>query len=257
MLINHTDLPNGLRGLLIAIEVAAYLSTMSTLINWGSSFVVNDLLPKKMLKTKKQELSVSRISTLLLFIGAGFVSVLFVDNMVSWFVFINSAMVVFLLPLSWFRFFWWRFNGWGELAAIILGLPLSVIVWFVMDYHDKSMWQGLAILFGLSFIILILITFLTPAEDRSKLKSFYERCRPIGWWGPIRRELAPELQPDKRNLLINSALGIGTALGLVLFTNSLFAGASLILALSIMLTLGLAYVLIRRLQHKSVNFTDK
>jgi len=256
MLINHTNLPNGLRGLLIAIEVAAYLSTMSTLINWGSSFVVNDLLPKRILKTKKQELSVSRVSTLLLFLGAGFVSVLFVENMVSWFVFINSAMVVFLLPLSWFRFFWWRFNGWGELAAIILGLPLSIIVWFVLDYQDKSMWQGLAILFGLSFLVLILISILTKPEEKSILKSFYERCRPIGWWGPVRNEISGKIITNRKELLINSCLGIGAALGLVLFTNSIFAGQTIILIFGIMLSLILGYLLIRKLQDKSKNINN-
>ncbi len=256
-LINWTNLPNGLRGLLIAVEVAAYLSTLSTLINWGSSFVVNDLLPKRMLKSEKQQITVSRLSTLLLFIGAGFVAVLFVENMVSWFVFINSAMVVFLLPLSWFRFFWWRFNVWGELAAIILGLPLSIIVWFVLDYQDKSMWQGLAILFGLSFLVLILITILTKPEDKNQLKIFYERCRPIGWWGPVRDNLGTKEVSQNRNLLINSAMGIGTSLGLVFFTNALFAGRPFILILGLILTFGLGFLLIRRLRHKSVNFTDK
>ena len=51
--------------------------------------------------------------------------------------FINSAMVIFLLPLAWLRFFWWRFNVWGELAAIVLGLPVSIAVWFVLGYESK------------------------------------------------------------------------------------------------------------------------
>jgi len=254
-LINLTRLPKGLLGLLIAVEVAAYLSTLSTLINWGSSFVVNDLLPKKMLSTKKKELAVSRLTTLLLFIAAGFVAVMFVEDMVSWFVFINSAMVVFLLPLSWLRFFWWRFNVWGELAAIILGLPLSVLVWFILDYQNKSMWQGLAILFGLSFFVLIVITLLTPPEDRNQLKIFYDRCHPPGLWAGA-GIVVPEKRREGSGLVINSALGIGTCLGLVLFTNSLFSGGIAVLSLGAALTLCLGYLLIRRLNHKSVNLRD-
>ena len=42
---------------------------------------------------------------------------------------------MFFLPLSVFRFFWWRFNVWGELAAIVLGLPLSILVWFILDFQ--------------------------------------------------------------------------------------------------------------------------
>ena len=256
-LINHTRLPDGLRGLLIAVEVAAYLSTMSTLINWGGSFVVNDLLPKSMLGTRRKEITVSRISTLLLFIGAGFVAVLFVENMVSWFVFINSAMVIFLLPLSWFRFFWWRFNAWGELAAIILGLPLSIIVWFVLDYQEKSMWQGLALLFGLSFLVLITITLITKPEDKNLLKSFYERCKPIGWWGPVTGYSKGSHSRRRTDLLINSALGIFSALGLVLFTNALFSGSVILIVSGTLVALSAGYFLIRRLGHNSVNFKSK
>jgi Na+/proline symporter len=256
-LINHSNLPDGLRGLLIAVEVAAYLSTLSTLINWGSSFVVNDLLPKSLLRNKRQEVAVSRVSTLLLFIGAGFVAVMFVDNMVSWFVFINSAMVIFLLPLSWFRFFWWRFNAWGELAAVVLGLPMSIVVWFVLDFQNRSMWQGLAILFGLSFLVLILITLITKPEDKDLLRSFYERCRPVGWWGPVTGPTGSEKKKARINLLLNSALGIISAFGLVLFTNALFSGSAILVVSGTVISLSAGYALIRRLRHNSVNFTSK
>ncbi len=257
MLINQIKLPTGLKGLLVAIEVAAYLSTLSTLINWGSSFVVNDLLPKRMVKSNRQQLLSGRLTTLVLFVGAGTVAVFFVENMISWFVFINSAMVIFLLPLSWFRFFWWRFNAWGELAAIILGLPLSVYVWFVLDYQNKSMWQGLAILFGLSMVILIAITLLTKPEDKDLLRTFYERCRPPGIWGKIRpktEELKP-LTEGKRHkgLILNSALGILCCLGLVLFTNALFTMAFGVLLLGILLTLLTGLLLLKRLSKRQIN----
>jgi Na+/proline symporter len=154
-LIKGCRLPPGLVGLLIAVEVAAYTSTLSALINWGGSFVINDLYrPLDPKATVHREIWVSRFTTLILFIAASAVAILFVKQMVGWFMFINAAMVIFLLPLSFFRFFWWRFNVWGELAAIILGLPLSILVWFVLNFQNSAkhpMWQGLGLLFGLSF----------------------------------------------------------------------------------------------------------
>jgi len=222
-LIKASGLPHGLIGLLIAAEVAAFMGALSSLINWGSSFVVNDLLPARLGKGG-EKIWVSRGTSLALFLFAATVTVLFVDNMVSWFMFINSAMVIFLLPLAWFRFFWWRFNVWGELAAIVLGLPLSIIVWFVLDFQNKPMWQGLGLLFGLSFVVLIVTTLLTPPESKETLKRFYARCRPPGLWKPISQEVQLEDngEPTTKHLIIDSALGIIASLCLVLATNAIF-----------------------------------
>src|SRR5688500_10863740 len=160
-LIKRCTSPAGIVGLLVAAEVAAYMSTLSSLINWGGSFVVNDLMPARFSAARNQAW-VSRLATLLLFVFAAIVTVLFVDNMVSWFLFINSAMVVFLLPLAWLRFFWWRFNVWGELSATVLGLPLSILVWFVLDFQSRPLWQGLGLRFGLSWLVLSTVTLCTP-----------------------------------------------------------------------------------------------
>jgi solute:Na+ symporter, SSS family len=228
--IKRCRLPNGFVGLLIAIEAAAYTSTLSCLLNWGGSFVINDLYrPLDRNATVKREIWVSRLTTLVLFGAASVVAVLFVKQMLGWLMFINSAMVLFLLPLSFFRFFWWRFNVWGELAAVVLGLPLSILIWFVLDFQNTArhpMWQGLGLLFGLSFIVLIGVTLLTPAESQDTLAKFYDRCRPPGFWGPVRSQAgltAPPYPPVIR-LVLNSLLGVLACLGLVLATNALFVG---------------------------------
>ncbi len=224
-LIRASGLPHGLIGLLVAAEVAAFMGALSSLINWGSSFVVNDLVPAKLSKGG-EKVWVSRAVSLAVFVVAAVVTILFVDNMVSWFMFINSAMVIFLLPLAWFRFFWWRFNVWGELAAIVLGLPLSILVWFVLDFQSKPMWQGLGLLFALSFVVLVLVTLLTPPESEETLKRFYARCRPPGFWGPISRQvqLPDNGEPSPASMFIDSGLGIFASLCLVLATNAIFVG---------------------------------
>jgi solute:Na+ symporter, SSS family len=218
-LIKRCALPLGLAGLLVAAEVAAYMSTLSSLINWGGSFVVNDLLPARI--SRSGSAWIARLTTLVLFLFAATVTVLFVDDMVSWFLFINSAMVSFLLPLSWLRFLWWRFNVWGELAAIVLGLPLSVLVWFVLDFQHRPLWQGVGLLFGLSIVLLVGVTLATPAEPRETLRSFYRRCRPPGLWREFASELGPTPgEPPARAMFLDSLLGILLCVALVVATNA-------------------------------------
>jgi solute:Na+ symporter, SSS family len=224
-LVKASKLPHGLIGLLVAAEAAAFMGSLSSHLNWGGSFMVNDLLPARFAKAKGK-VWVSRMMTLALFFFAAAVTVLFVHNMVSWFLFINSAMVIFLLPLAWFRFFWWRFNVWGELAAVVLGLPLSIIVWFALDFQSKPLWQGLGLLFGMSMVVLLVVTLLTPPESKETLKVFYARCRPPGFWKPISSELSlpNNDEPTTGEMLADTGLGIIAALGLVLATNAVYVG---------------------------------
>jgi len=227
-LIKASRLPAGFVGVLVASELAAFMSALSSLINWGSSLVVNDfyrsLRPDD---TPKRQITVSRLTVLGLFILAAAVAILWVKGMVSWFLFINSVMVIFLLPLSWLRFFWWRFNVWGELAAFILGLPLSILVWFILGYQNKPFWQATGFLFVLSFAVLLIVTVLTPPESRETLVRFYEKCRPPGLWGEIRRaaNLPPDGDPPTGRLIVDGVIGIAACLGLVVATNAVFARA--------------------------------
>jgi solute:Na+ symporter, SSS family len=250
--IKACHLPRGFVGLLIAVEVAAYTSTLSALINWGGSFVINDLYRPLVPKASPQrEIWVSRLTTLILFVAASLVAILFVKQMLGWFIFINSAMVIFLLPLAFFRFFWWRFNVWGELAAIILGLPLSILVWFRFDFQNPAkhpIWEGLALLFGLSFVVLIITTLLTPAESRQTLVRFYDLCRPPGFWGPVRAAAGSAGSPalPVGGLILNCLLGVLACLGLVLATNAIFVGDWLRVSGGLIMASGLGGFLIYR-----------
>lgn len=252
-LIKNSSLPHGFIGLLVAAEVAAFMSTLSSLINWGGSFVVNDLMPARFARVEKNQIWVSRLTSLALFIFAAVITNLFVEDMVSWFMFINSAMVIFLLPLAWFRFFWWRFNVWGELSAVVLGLPISIIVWFVLDYQHKELWQGLGLLFGLSVVILVVVTLLTPPESKETLKAFYARCRPPGFWKPISDEvvLPDNGEPTAGQMFFDSMLGIVSALGLVLATNALFVSDWLRFWVSMAVCAATGIWLLRRVLKKS------
>lgn len=265
-LIKRCQLPTGMVGLLVAAEVAAYMSTLSSLINWGSSFIVNDVLtpmkpnddaPAQLVDEAvgRRQIWISRATTLLLFGLSAVVALLFVKGMVSWFLFINSAMVIFLLPLAWFRFFWWRFNIWGELAAIVLGLPASILIWFVLDFQTKPMWQGVGLLFLASFIVLITVTLLTPPERPETLRRFYARCRPPGFWGPVRREMQLEENGDSSFAaqVFDSALGTLACLGLVVATNAIFVRDMKLVGVGLALLLIFGSWLLRRIWNGGSN----
>ena len=249
-LIKASHLPAGFVGVLVASELAAFMSALSSLINWGSSLVVNDfyrsLRPND---PPKRQVIVSRLTVLGLFIFAAAVSILWVKGMVSWFLFINSVMVVFLLPLSWLRFFWWRFNVWGELAAFILGLPLSVLVWFILGYQDKPFWQATGFLFLLSFAVLLVVTALTPPESDETLIRFYERCHPPGLWKRIRgmSHVPPNDDVPTGRLVLDCGIGVVASLGLVVATNAVFARAWVTAGLGATLAAVSSAVLLKRI----------
>ena len=224
-LIKASHLPSGFTGLLVATEVAAYMSTLSALINWGSSFIVNDFY--KELNpgiNKKQEIMISRFTTLILFIIASLIAIFFVDDMVSWFVFINSVVVIFWLPLAYFRFFWPRFNVWGELAATILGIPLTVLFWFILDFQHKPIWQGTGMLFIIALSVISLVTVITPPESDETLQRFYMRCHPPAGWKKLRLKypLLPGHDLSLRSQILDCLIGIIACFGLAMATNAIF-----------------------------------
>ena len=141
---------------------------------------------------------------------------------------------------------------WGELASIVLGLPLSIFVWFVLDFQNSDvhpMWHGLGLLFFLSFVVLIAVTLVTPAESPETLKRFYEQCRPPGLWGPVRASMdvsSFEVQSTS-SLLVSSVLGILSCLTLVLATNALFVSSWPTFATYFMLSIGFSAALIVRI----------
>jgi len=234
-LIKASTLPPGFMGLLAATEIAAFMSTLSALVNWGSSFLVNDFyiefFPQR---TPRQEVLVSRLTTLALFVFAAVVAILFVDDMVSWFLFINSVVVIFWLPLAYYRFFWSRFNAFGELAATILGLPLSILVWFILGFEDKPIWMGTGVLLALALGSTAIVTMLTPRESEDTLRRFYARCRPMLGWRRFRRMDLPveTSDPPLGHLIFDSLLGMLTCLGLALATNAVFVGNPLVTVVS-------------------------
>lgn len=222
--------PRGVVGIVVAGILAAYMSTISTEMNWGASYLVNDVY-KRLLKptaSPRHYVLAGRVASLLLFAASLVVAYFFVKGMKAWFLFINSVVFAFLLPLGWLRFFWWRLNIYGEAAALILGLPLGYVVWFPLEFASRPFWQGFLLLFGLGLAMIVAVTYLTPPERIETLREFYARCRPPGRWGPVTKDFDPEVRRAIRaetfTDLIDGGLGILFATAMLVSIVSPFGG---------------------------------
>ena len=181
-----TMLPTGLLGLVLASLVSAYMSTISTHLNWGSSYVVNDFYLQLINKnaSQKELVHVGRISVVILMILSSIIAVL-LTNAYQLFdiilMFGAGTGSIFIL-----RWFWWRINAWSEIAAMlssgIISIALTNEAIFNLIFHD----DGLPPYMKFPFIVLVttaiwlLVTFLTPADDNETLVSFYNKTQPGG-----------------------------------------------------------------------------
>lgn len=192
MLVDRFSIP-GLTGILVAAELAAYMAAIDTGVNWGASYLMNDIYCRYLRRNapERHYVAVSRWLSVAIFVIAVFTA-FFIEGMRDWFLFINSVMISFMLPLSWLRFFWWRLNIYGEAVGVLGSLPLGFVVWFVLGFKDQPLWQAFLLLFGLGMALIILTTLLTPPESRETLRKFYLRCKPPGLWSPIAAEVSEE-----------------------------------------------------------------
>lgn len=218
--------PPGLLGVVVAAELAGYMAIANGFMNWGGAFLTNDIY-KSVLRPQAsdKELALAGKGATLVIVVLSFLVTLFlVDQMMSWFLYINAVMIAFILPLSWLRFFWWRFNIWGEAAGVLLGLPLGYLIWFPLGFSQKPFWLAFFTLFAAGWILILLVTLLTPAESPATLQEFYRRCRPAGLWGPVSASLPAHERLDAgqqlRKDLVTCALGIVVCGSMVVLVNA-------------------------------------
>ncbi|MEQ8330987.1 MAG: sodium:solute symporter family protein [Longimicrobiales bacterium] len=176
-------LPPGVTGLVLAGFAAAYMSTISTQLNWGASYLVNDLWARFVRPDADQKdlVRVSRISTVLMMLASLVVTYFMTSIEGAWrFLLALGAGTGLVLILRWY---WWRINAWSEISAMIASLIASVVLWFGvgLDPDDPTQWAWIMLAtVGVSTVVWLTVTFLTPAEDDDVLRSFYLRVRPGG-----------------------------------------------------------------------------
>lgn len=213
-------LPAGLLGLVFASLLAAFMSTVSTQVNWGASYLVHDLYARFTgERDDRKLLRAARWASIGITLLAATLS-FFMNNVGTVFRFLiligNGPGLVLLL-----RWFWWRVNAWAEIAAMGTGLLLALAT-FLPALSGLTFGQRL-LLTGLGSIAVWLpVMLLTKPEAPATLERFYTRVRPGGAWAPIRARvgLSPldSLTRDARRwavwvtVILGGTLGIGWVL---------------------------------------------
>lgn len=175
-------LPKGLLGLVIAALIAALMSTISTHLNWGSSYVVNDFY-LRFINPKASEqkiVLIGRMSTLVLMILAAAL-VPYLENAKKAFDLMlqigAGTGLIFIL-----RWFWWRINAWSEIAAMTASLLVAIYFNLIYKGNMASHWQLITGV-GITTTAWIAITLITRPTDISTLRKFYQLIKPypVGW----------------------------------------------------------------------------
>ena len=191
-----TMLPSGLLGLVVASLVAAYMSTISTHLNWGSSYIVNDFYKQQVNKnaTEKQLVNVGRISTITLFCLSAIFALLLTNALQLFDVILMFGAgtgLIFIL-----RWFWWRINAWSEISAMFVSGFISIVLNFTslgeILFSDSGFYPSYykfpaVVLF--TTLMWILVTFLTKPDSIEDLINFCKKTNPGGpGWKKIKEE---------------------------------------------------------------------
>ncbi len=178
-------LPSPWKGLLFAAFLGAYMSTLSTHLNLGSSYVVNDFYKRFLVKGngEKHYIFISRLVTVILAICSLLLTFYFMPSIqVGWSLLLEgTAGIGFVLILRWY---WWRINSWSEITAMLTPVciifVLRVIFPLVTNFTMPPAPKSLLIIVPISVIVILLVTYLTPKENKKHIMKFYERVRPLG-----------------------------------------------------------------------------
>lgn len=179
-------LPVGIRGLVIAGLLAAFMSTFSSTVNSGASFLVRDIWQVLINRnpTHRQALRASYLATIAIVLGGlaiGFQGES-IHQIWGWMMMALGAGVIVPNVLRWY---WWRLNGWGYAAGTLAGMALSVLQ---LIYPTLAIWVAFPIIVGASLVTSVVISWLTAPVDGAVLTEFFRTVRPFGLWQPVRRD---------------------------------------------------------------------
>ena len=219
--------PVGLKGLLLAGLLAAFMSTFSAFVNSGPAYIVNDIYKKyfKPEATDKHYIKASHVASFAIVI-LGVIMGFFAGSINSITLWITSALYGGYVAANFLKWIWWRFNGWGYFWGMTAGLFVATLQ-FLLDQYKGSFEVGTWLyeigqipaiyMFPVIFIVSLLGSFLgtllTPATAMETLKEFYKNVRPWGFWGPVYNALHKDDQTATKNTdfvsdMLNCVVGV-------------------------------------------------
>jgi len=185
-----TFLPAGLLGIVVASLVAAFMSTLSTHLNWGASYLVNDAYRRfwRPQADERELVRAGRLFTLVLMVLAGLVALVLQTALQAFQILLQVGAGTGLLFLL--RWFWWRINPWSEISAMVISFLAALYFRFVhgplLGLAALPAWQELLWGVGVTTLGWVLVTLLTPPAPEETLRAFVERVRVGGpGWKPF------------------------------------------------------------------------
>ncbi|MEH6408071.1 MAG: sodium:solute symporter family protein, partial [Leeuwenhoekiella sp.] len=222
---NH--IPVGIKGLLLAGLLAAFMSTFSAFVNAGPAYIVNDIYKKyfKPVASNDHYIKVSHIASFGV-VGFGVFMGFFAESINSLTLWITSALYGGYVAANFLKWIWWRFNGWGYFWGMLAGLVVATLQ-FVLD-QSKNNFEPDTLLYSVSHVNAIYLfpfififsllgsflgTYFTAPTEMNILKSFYLNVRPWGWWSPVYKSLNAEDKTINKNKdfwldMMNCGIGI-------------------------------------------------
>jgi SSS family solute:Na+ symporter len=208
-------LPVGMRGVLVAAFLAAYMSTIATQLNWGTSYIINDFY-RRFVRPRAEErhlVAVSRVTTLLIMVASLLVTSVLETISGAWaFIIEAGAGLGLVLILRWY---WWRINAWSEIAAMLTPVAAygAVRLWTTLEFPVT-----LYLIVSVTTVVWLVVTLLTRPTAEATLQEFYRRVYPGGpGWRRIARSV-PEA-PAAEGL---GRMALAWVAGVVLVYSTLF-----------------------------------
>ena len=227
-------LPSGLIGLVLTSLIAAYMSTISTQLNWGSSYMVYDFYQNQINPdaSEKKLVAVGRISTIILMILSALLALL-----------LQNALQIFEILLTFgagtglifiLRWFWWRINSWSEISAMFASGIIAILLkttklgpyFFDSNKGQLPDWLEYPLVVSVTTIIWIAVTYMTRPETDDVLRGFYKKIQPggPGWKKVIKKAIKDKVKLDKKDSSWNVPSGIlAMLLGCGLIYSIMFA----------------------------------
>ncbi len=225
-----TFLPAGLLGLVVTSLAAAYMSTMSSQVNWGSSIVVNDLYHRFINPeaSESQQVWVGRIATVVLMIVACTLA-LFLENALQVFNIVlqigAGTGLIFIL-----RWFWWRVNAEAELTAMIVSFVVALVFTFSGGMGLEG-WEQLLVGVIITTIAWVSAAYIFPSTDEKTLVSFYKKIRPGGrGWTRVAGQISEDTSEDGSDFplaILGMVVGSGMIYGTLFATGYTLYGQTM------------------------------
>lgn len=219
-------LPVGIMGLVVTSLVAAYMSTLSTHLNWGASYIVNDFY-KRFINTKssqKELVSVGRLSTVLIMVLGGFMALKLENALQSFSILLQIGAGTGLLYIL--RWYWWRINAASELTAMVVSFIIALYFAFVHQSFFDPLETHIELVIGVAITTLswVTVAYLSSPTDPKTLIKFLSITKVPGkGWERIRKQLSTEslaLVNDDlfgfQKAILSFALGVVAVYGLLI-----------------------------------------